>query len=105
MVTLGEFATRAQGSHGEQHSLGLALRMAAHQAIGERHGTPPLVILDDVLAALDEERATALFERLLANIDYRQMIVTSAHPLPASSRITRRLRVSGGTIESAESDA
>ena len=104
VVTLGEFATRAQGSHGEQHSLGLALRMAAHQAIGERHGTPPLVILDDVLAALDEERATALFERLLANIAYRQMIVTSAHPLPASSRITRRLRVSGGTIDSAESD-
>ena len=105
VVTLGEFATRAQGSHGEQHSLGLALRMAAHQAIGERHGSPPLVILDDVLAALDEQRAEALFERLLANIAYRQMIVTSAHPLPASSRITRRLRVSGGTIESAESDA
>ena len=98
VVELDEFATRTQGSHGEQHSLGLALRMAAHQAVTNAHGTPPLVVLDDVLAALDEKRAGALFERLLATVPYGQMIVTSAHALPRSPRVTRWLRVSGGTI-------
>ena len=98
IVELDEFASRTQGSHGEQHSLGLALRMAAHQAVNNSFGTPPVVILDDVLAALDVRRASALFERLLATVPYGQLIVTSAHPLPTSTRITRRLRVSAGTI-------
>lgn len=98
IVELDDFATRTQGSHGEQHSLGLALRMAAHQAVTIEHGTPPLVVLDDVLAALDDRRAGALFDRLLAAVPYGQMIVTSAHTLPRSPRVTRWLRVSGGTI-------
>jgi len=98
IVSLDEMATRAQGSHGEQHSLGLALRMAAHQAVSERHGSPPLVILDDVLAALDTRRASALFDRLLTTVPFRQMIVTSAHELPQSPRITRRLRVTDGSV-------
>jgi len=98
VVELDEFATRTQGSHGEQHSLGLALRMAAHEAVTRRHSTPPVVVLDDVLAALDERRAAALFDRLLERVPYRQLIVTSAHPLPASPRITQWLEVSRGII-------
>jgi len=98
VVALDDMATRTQGSHGEQHSLGLALRMAAHQAVTNRHGVAPVVILDDVLVALDKHRAVALFDRLLQNVPYRQMVVTSAHPLPASARITRWLRVEAGTI-------
>jgi DNA replication and repair protein RecF len=98
VVVLDDMATRTQGSHGEQHSLGLALRMAAHQAVTNRHGTPPVVVLDDVLVALDKHRAAALFERLLQQVSFLQMVVTSAHTLPASPRITRWLRVEAGTI-------
>lgn len=98
VVELDEFASRTQGSHGEQHSLGLAMRMAAHRAVTDAHGAPPVVVLDDVLAALDQRRANALFDRLLAVVPFRQMIVTSAHELPRSPRITRRLRVTRGTI-------
>lgn len=104
VVELDDFATRTQGSHGEQHSLGLAMRMAAHQAVTIAHGTPPVVVLDDVLAALDDRRANALFERLLATVPFAQMIVTSAHALPRSPRVTRWLRVTAGTI-TAESEA
>jgi len=100
IVQLDDFATRTQASHGEQHSLGLALRMAAHQAVTERHATPPVVVLDDVLATLDTRRAEALFAQLLASVPYNQMIVTSAHPLPASPRITQWLEVHRGTISS-----
>jgi DNA replication and repair protein RecF len=98
LIELDELAGRTQGSHGEQHSLGLALRMAAHHVVTDAFATPPIVVLDDVLAALDSRRASALFERLLSTVPYNQMIVTSAHPLPSSPRITRRLRVADGTI-------
>jgi DNA replication and repair protein RecF len=98
VVVLDDMATRTQGSHGEQHSLGLALRMAAHQAVTNRHGIPPVVVLDDVLVALDKHRAAALFDRLLQHVPFLQMIVTSAHTLPASPRITRWLRVEAGII-------
>lgn len=104
VVELDEFATRTQGSHGEQQSLGLALRMAAHQAVTNKHGAPPVVVLDDVLAALDPERSKKLFDQLLAVVPYRQMIVTSAHHLPDSPRITQWLRVSGGHITPTSAD-
>jgi DNA replication and repair protein RecF len=97
-VSVGEFASRTQGSHGEQHSLGLALRMAVHQVLTQRWGTPPLVVLDDVLSALDAKRAAAVFERLLDVLPYRQVLVTSAHPLPGSPRITQWLQVEAGMI-------
>lgn len=99
-IELGEFSSRTQGSHGEQHSLGIALRMAVHELVTERWQSPPVVVLDDVLAALDRKRAESLFERLLATITYRQVVVTSANPLPPSSRITGLLRISAGTLTS-----
>lgn len=104
VVQLDDFATRTQGSHGEQQSLGLALRMAAHQAVTNRHGSAPVVVLDDVLAALDAHRARKLFDQLLAIVPYRQMIVTSAHQLPDSPRITRWLRVEEGRITPTSAD-
>jgi DNA replication and repair protein RecF len=104
VVSLDEFASRTQGSHGEQHSLGLALRMAVHHVVAQRWGTPPLVVLDDVLSALDNKRASAVFERLLAALPYRQVLVTSAHPLPPSPRITHWLEVNAGTISPCTQD-
>ena len=98
VVRLDDLASRTQGSHGEQHSLGIALRMAVHQVVTQRWGSPPVVVLDDVLSALDNKRAAAVFERLLATLPYQQVLVTSAHPLPPSPRITHWLHVEAGTI-------
>jgi DNA replication and repair protein RecF len=105
VLDLDEFASRTQGSHGEQHSLGLAMRLAAHQSITDRHGSPPVVVLDDVLVALDRLRAAALFDRLLEHVPHRQVIVTSAFGLPPSPRITHWLRVTNGTIAPTTKDA
>jgi len=104
IVQLDDFASRTQGSHGEQQSLGLALRLAAHQAATNKHGSPPVVVLDDVLAALDPERSKKLFDQLLAVVPYRQMIVTSAHHLPDSPRITQWLRVDAGRVTPSSAD-
>lgn len=98
VLGLGNHSTRTQGSHGEQQSLGLALRMGVHELVTERWGTPPVVVLDDVLAALDRKRAEAVFERLLAHLFYKQVLVTSANELPNSPRIGRVLTISSGSL-------
>jgi DNA replication and repair protein RecF len=78
--------------------------MAVHHVVTQRWGTPPLLVLDDVLSALDTKRASAVFERLLAALPYQQVLVTSAHPLPPSSRITHWLEVTAGTISPCTQD-
>ena len=40
--------------------LALALRMAGHRFVAERVGTPPVLVLDDVLSELDASRSDAL---------------------------------------------
>jgi len=98
VVSIDHLAARTQGSHGEQHSLGLALRMGIHHAVSDRWGSPPVLVLDDVLAGLDPRRKAAVFEQLLVHLPTRQVLVTSPEALPDSPRITRVLRVVAGTI-------
>ena len=49
-------------SQGEQRSLALALRLAGHQLVTERIGSPPMLLLDDVFSELDQVRSEALAE-------------------------------------------
>ena len=62
----------------------------------ERSDEAPLVLLDDVLSEVDEERATAF----LAEIgDYEQSFVTATHlpaPLSSSAHVARVARKRGG---------
>ena len=51
---------RVFGSQGEQRVAVLSLVMAEADALRERLGTSPLVLLDDVLSELDGERRRAL---------------------------------------------
>jgi DNA replication and repair protein RecF len=73
---------RTHASQGEQRTLALSLRLAAHRLITERTGIAPLLILDDVLSELDPGRATALLDHLPDG----QVIITSASPLPPAAR-------------------
>ena len=74
---------RSYGSQGEQRIAVLALVLAEARALGERTGAAPLVLLDDVLSELDEQRRRALCELLGAR---GQAIVTTTSPslLPAT---------------------
>ena len=105
LVTINDLTARTQGSHGEQHSLGLALRMAIHHAVSDRWQSPPVLVLDDVLAGLDARRKSAVFERLLTHLPTRQVVVTSPETLPASPRITRVIRIVAGTISDGTPEA
>lgn len=69
---------RTRASQGEQRTVALALRLAVHQLVVERTGTPPILLLDDVFSELDQDRSRALVGRLPAG----QALITSAVPLP-----------------------
>ena len=63
-IVLGGMPARTHASQGEQRTLALAMRLAAHRLVAERTGSTPVLVLDDVLSELDPERATALLANL-----------------------------------------
>ena len=56
--------SRTHASQGEQRTLSLALRLAAHRLLTDRLGEPPLLLLDDVFSELDPQRSDALVRHL-----------------------------------------
>ena len=90
-VRLNTLAGRTEASQGEQRTLALALRLAAHRLVTDTIGEPPLLLLDDVLSELDVDRADAL----LANLPPGQTVITSATDLPVGAKPDRTLRYDG----------
>jgi DNA replication and repair protein RecF len=93
-LTVGGLPARTHASQGEQRTLALSLRLAAHRLITERTGSTPVLVLDDVLSELDAGRAMALLEHLPAG----QVVITTAGEVPAGSAPERVLRVVAGTL-------
>lgn len=96
-INLNGLPARTQASQGEQRTLALAMRLAAHRLVAERTGSTPVLVLDDVLSELDPARATAL----LAHLPAGQVVITSASPLPPAARPDRVLEIRAGTVVSA----
>lgn len=61
----GRGVPAAQCSTGEQKALLIGLTLASASLIAAERGTQPLMLLDEVVAHLDQRRRAALFERLL----------------------------------------
>lgn len=68
---------RIHGSQGEQRTMALAVKLAAHRAVAAVVGESPVLLLDDVFSELDPERAEALAGALPADT---QTMITSARP-------------------------
>lgn len=68
---------RSFGSQGEQRLTVLALLLAEAELLAERRGTPPLLLLDDVLSELDSARRRILAARVAAT---GQALVTATDP-------------------------
>ena len=86
---------RTHASQGEQRSLAVALRLASHSVVTEAAGSPPVLLLDDVLSELDPDRCAALLEHLPAG----QALLTSAGPLPDVPVPDTILRITDGRVE------
>jgi DNA replication and repair protein RecF len=93
-LSIAGLPSRTHASQGEQRTLALALRLAAHRLVTERTGSAPVLVLDDVLSELDDHRATALLDHLPAG----QVIITTASELPPAARADRILRIEHGRV-------
>ena len=84
---------RVQASQGEQRSVALSLRIAAYQLLDDRHGRPPILLLDDVFSELDSGRA----DGVTALMPHGQVFVTSARD-DEVPEMGRRWRVAKGVL-------
>jgi DNA replication and repair protein RecF len=78
LLSIGGRDARRQASQGEQRSLALAWRLAAHRLVTQQRNVEPLLLLDDVFSELDPLRS----QRLLALLPAGQTLVSTASPLP-----------------------
>ena len=84
---------RRFGSQGEQRIAVLALLLAEAELLSER-GAPPLLLFDDVLSELDEERRRTLAERI-RGVGQSLVTATAADALPGKP--DQLVEVSPGT--------
>ncbi len=93
-LVLDAMPARTHASQGEQRSLALALRLAAHEVVTRQTESPPVLLLDDVFSELDPERSAAL----LASLPAGQTVLSTATALPDGAVPGTVLRVSDGTV-------
>jgi len=74
---IDDHEARTHGSQGEQRTMALAVKIAAHRAIAAAVDEPPLLLLDDVFSELDPGRSKALAGALPEDT---QTMITSARP-------------------------
>ena len=93
-IGLNGLPARTHASQGEQRTLALAMRLAAHRLVAERTGSTPVLVLDDVLSELDPGRATSLLDHLPPG----QIVITSASPLPPAAHPERVIEIEAGAV-------
>jgi DNA replication and repair protein RecF len=94
-ITAADRELRSHGSQGEQRVAVLALLLAEAELLAERHGVPPLLLLDDVLSELDGDRRTALMARIRGS---SQVLVTAAATGALPGRPDQLLEVTPGQV-------
>ena len=80
-IRSGERELRTFGSQGEQRLAVLSLLLAEAEVLADLRGTPPLVLLDDVLSELDAARRRTLAERI-GRVGQAIVTATGAESLP-----------------------
>jgi DNA replication and repair protein RecF len=97
-VVAGTRDLRRYGSQGEQRLAVLSLLLAEAEAIAAQRGSPPLLLLDDVLSELDPARRRALAGRIREG-GQTLVTATTAAALPGSPSLL--LEVSPGAVRRA----
>lgn len=90
---------RTHASQGQQKSAALALKLAELELVHERSGEAPVLLLDEVLAELDERRSRRLFEAVESGV---QCIATTTEQQFRSDRFGqtfKSFRIEEGSLE------
>ncbi|MCU1369094.1 MAG: replication and repair protein RecF [Ilumatobacteraceae bacterium] len=96
-LVIGGLPSRTHASQGEQRSLALALRLAAHHVVTEQTESSPVLLLDDVFSELDPDRSDAL----LRSLPEGQTVLSTASGLPPGAVPGAVINVRGGVATSA----
>jgi len=99
LLELGGRSVATFGSRGEARTAALALRVAEHALLEARHGTPPMLVIDDVHAELDERRRGFLVTLAAAA---PQALVTGTEAPPGATRLWR---IAAGTVDTSQASA
>jgi DNA replication and repair protein RecF len=90
---------RAYGSQGQQRLALLALLLAEREALSEQRGVVPLMLLDDVMSELDQDRRRALVDRLRASGGQAVISTTDLDHVPGGRDAgVARIGVVGGRV-------
>ncbi|MBO8141796.1 MAG: DNA replication/repair protein RecF [Firmicutes bacterium] len=96
---IGGADARTFASQGQQRTAVLACKLAELAYLQEETGEGPLLLLDDVLSELDEERRTQLLEVAREEQVQAFLTTTRVQPLPGSLAESARIfRVQAGTV-------
>jgi DNA replication and repair protein RecF len=93
-LRINAMPARTHASQGEQRSMALALRLAAHRLVADALDDVPVLLLDDVFSELDPGRTEALLHHLPPG----QAVLTTAGPLPAGAEPEQVVTVTAGTL-------
>ncbi len=94
---VGGYPARTHGSRGQCRTAAISLKLAIYHMLREKRGMPPLLLLDEVFAELDENRTAALVD---AFSGFSQLFMTTATLPPAQLKeLGHCYRVVGGHIE------
>lgn len=96
-LTLDGISLAAYGSQGQQRTAVLALKVAEYTVMRERSNEAPLLLLDDVLSELDDDRAAAFLAEIA---QYEQTFVTATHCPPGLPAAAHLARISNARVES-----
>jgi DNA replication and repair protein RecF len=98
-LRLGGRELRAFGSQGQQRISVLALLVAERDAITEQRGSPPVMLLDDVMSELDHLRREALVNLLRAAGGQAVVTTTDLEHVPgAMEEPVVRVAVAEGAV-------
>ena len=97
-VTRQRRELRAYGSQGQQRLALLALLLAERRSIADRRRTPPVMLLDDVMSELDQDRRRALVELLRSGGGQAVITATDLEQVPGGDTGLTHLSVREGRL-------
>jgi len=88
-LELGGVGLQEYGSRGEARTTALALRAAEYRLLSEKHGEPPVLLIDDFTAELDAGRREYLLALAAAT---PQALVSGTEPPPRYDQLVELVR-------------
>ncbi len=99
-MTIGERDVRTYGSQGQQRTTALSMKLAEMELMEEEIGTAPILLLDDVMSELDQDRQLHMIEY----IERCQTLITCTGVEDSIRRLPvgQRFKVYNGIVQKEE---